>query len=297
MSPTRRNPGPSWGYRFLILADRHVPGAVFRPGLRIGSWVAMALMPKELRCSREYLRALHGREPRHAEIWRHFHAITTSLVRKLVAGEGRLPPFSLADKELGGRFETLARGPRQALFGTFHLGDSDLMGCLLTRLDRPVTMLRMRVENSRDVEELGKRFAGALDIVWVNDPSSLLFELKRLLQEGRSLALQCDRVGHASKLASFRFLGARREFPVTIYHLAALFRLPVVFAFAEPLADGAVSVHSSPVFDPPEGLPKAAFLDAAHHHFQEVLAQVETLLRRRPELWFNFIPLNPVSSP
>ena len=58
----RRNPGPSWGYRFMRLADRALPEALFRPLRRAGTWVAVAAMPRERRCSREYLRAVLGRE-------------------------------------------------------------------------------------------------------------------------------------------------------------------------------------------------------------------------------------------
>ena len=40
-SPPRenRNPGPSWGYRFLRLADRVLPEALFRPLRAAGTWI------------------------------------------------------------------------------------------------------------------------------------------------------------------------------------------------------------------------------------------------------------------
>ena len=54
-------------------------------------------------------------------------------------------------------------------------------------------------------------------------------------------------------------------------------------------------VFSSPVFKPDPVADRATNLTAARSHFQTVLAQLETLVRRHPMLWFNFLPLNPVA--
>ena len=40
-----RNPGPSWGFRFLCICDRILPEFIFRPLRWIGTWVALA--PRE----------------------------------------------------------------------------------------------------------------------------------------------------------------------------------------------------------------------------------------------------------
>jgi hypothetical protein len=53
-------------------------------------------------------------------------------------------------------------------------------------------------------------------------------------------------------------------------------------------------LFASPVFEPDDDS-KAANLRRAHAHFQAFLGRVETLLRRHPELWFNFTPLNPAA--
>ncbi|MEZ0331620.1 MAG: hypothetical protein ACAH07_08860 [Methylophilaceae bacterium] len=39
-----RNPGPSWGYRFLRACDRYLPEILFRPARALGTWVALAFM-------------------------------------------------------------------------------------------------------------------------------------------------------------------------------------------------------------------------------------------------------------
>ena len=288
-----RNPGPSWGYGFLLWAERCWPRWFFRPLLMAGTWVALALMPAQRTHSRAYLAVVLGRPPRLVEQWRHFFAFTEFLMLAFRAGRGA-PLQCTLEPENAAAFETLVRSPRPALFGTFHFGTSDLLGYLLGERGRRVSILRLKVGNSDDTRLLGERFHERVSFLWINDPANLLYDLKAALDAGESLALKCDRLEYSAKSEPFHFLGARRLFPFTIYHLALLFDRPVVFCLAVSGArPEALRVFSSPVFTADPAADRAANLAAARSHFQAVLAQLETLVRRHPMLWFNFLPLNP----
>jgi predicted LPLAT superfamily acyltransferase len=292
-STLRRNLGPSWGCDVLVWAARWSPRWFFRRMLMAGTWVAVALLPVQRRYSRAYLTVALGRPARLADVWRHFLALTEALILQLRAGCGARVDCVLAQPNAAG-FETLVRSARPALFGTFHFGGSDLLGYLLSESGRRVSILRLRVSNSPDTHLLGQRFARRVSFLWVNDPASLLFDLKAALEAGDSLALKCDRLEFSAKTEPFQFLGARRLFPFTIYHLAILFDRPVVFCTA--VADGAkdeLRVFASPVFTPDPAAGRDANTRAARQHFQAVLAQLEALVREHPFLWFNFLPLNP----
>jgi len=286
-----RNPGPSWGYRFLCACDAILPEFVFRPARMLGTWVALANMPAQRVHSRAYLRAVTGREPTLREIFRHFFAFEEFLMLRLriahgLAHRGELAPDATGFRELRASGET-------ALLGTFHVGHSDLTGFLLGPQEgRRVFMVRQRVGNSHDTEVLGSRFGSWVSFIWVNDPSNLLFALKDAIAAGGSVALKCDRLEFSAKTEAFEFLGARRQFPFTIYHLALIFRVPVVLSLGLPAGPGRSTVWSSPLFRP-DGAGKAANLVRARAHFQEFLLRLESLLRDDPWLWFNFTPLNP----
>jgi predicted LPLAT superfamily acyltransferase len=294
--PTPRNPGPPWGFRFLLWAEQWWPRWIFRPVLMAGTWVALAFMPAQRAHSRAYLRVVLGRPPRLIEIWEHFQAFTDFLVLKLRTARG-IPIRCHLEPENREAFEALARSDRPALFGSFHLGWSDLLGYLLSDWDRPVSVLRTRVGNSDDTRLLGARFGGKVSFLWVNDPANFLFELKDALQAGQSLALKCDRLDFSARTEVFEFLGARRVFPFTIYFLAVLFDRPACFCLGLPGAEpDTMRVVASPVFVPDPALDRKANLAAAHAHFQGVLHQLEAVVRRQPELWFNFQALNPVAA-
>ena len=286
-----RNPGPSWGYAFLRNLDRLLPRSLLRALLAVGTWVAVFAMEEQRRHSDAYLATILRRRVRRRDVWRHFYTYVGVLMTRIRAAEtGHHTCIPQPGFE---RFAALMRSGRPALLGTFHFGNSDLLGFLLGTFRRHVHMIRLRLGNSHDTEHLSRTFGEWVTYVWVNQSENLLFALKQAADSGGSIAMMCDRAEHSSKLEILQFLGARRQMPFTIYHLALMFRMPVVFCLSVPDRSGASLLYSSPVFEPDETQSKADNLARARQHFQEVLHQVEMLLQANPYLWFNFIPLNP----
>lgn len=285
-----RNAGPGWGYGFLRFADRVLPARLFDFFLGLGTWVAVATLPVQRRHSRDYLTLILGRPATLREVWRHFFTFMRMFLLRLRLAEGR--PHKCREVSGCEEFTALMASDRPAMLGTFHMGNSDLLGFFFQQFRRRVFMVRLRVGNSPDTDHLTDRFAPWVTFIWVNEAASLLFALKDAAQSGGSIALKCDRIEHAAKLEPFEFLGARRLFPFTIYHLALVFRRPVVFCVSVPGASDESLVHGWPIFEPDDES-KAANLARARAHFQSVLTKVEVLLRANPFLWFNFTRLNP----
>lgn len=290
--PAPRNPGPSWGYRFLRACDRALPEPLFRPLRLLGTAVAMLGMPAQRAHSRAYLEIITGRRTTWRDVLRHFFAFEEFLMLRLRVASGAKHRGILSPDALGFREFLASNSP--ALLGTFHVGHSDLTGFLLGPQERRrVFMVRQRVGNSHDTDILGARFAEWLTFIWVNESENLLFALKDAIASGGSVALKCDRLEFSAKTDVFEFLGARRKFPFTIYHLAQIFDVPVVLSVGFPHARGETIIYSSPRYLP-DTKNKAASLERAHVHFQEFLRFVEAKLREMPEQWFNFLELNPV---
>jgi predicted LPLAT superfamily acyltransferase len=295
-SAVLRTPGPSWGLRFIQLADRVVPEALFRPIRALGAKVAASRMGPQRSHSREYLRVVLGREPVEHEIVSHFAEFEKTLMLKLRVAGGQAHRGTL-----GPGCEDFARfveGPEDALLGSFHFAHSDLIGFLFgAQRDHRVHMVRMRMKNAADVERLGRNYSRWLSFIWVNDHDSLPFALKDAAAAGGSIVMKCDRLGFSCKTEAFRFLGARRLFPFTIYHLALIFDRPVFLCLGVPGEPGETVVHCTPRWRPDPAAPREANLASARAHFQAFLDLVENLLRLNPYWWLNYIPLNPVAAP
>lgn len=289
--PARRNFGPRLD--LMLIPDRILPRAA--DGFLHGFYavVGLVLARRNIRHSREYLKAITGRPATLRDVWRHYSRLIECLHRKLRAGAGEKPDVRVLRTPGVERFEAMARSDEPALFGTFHVGDSDLIGFALSEsYSRRVAMVRLRVGNSSDMDRLARGFDGAVRFIWVNRPDDFLLALKDALTSGESVALQCDRPEHTTRLEPFPFLGARRLFPFSIYHLAVLFGHPVVMSFATT-RKGVTSVNVSDVFRPDASLSREENLAVARAHFAGVLASLESELRRDPTRWFNFTPLNP----
>ncbi|HVU35890.1 MAG TPA: hypothetical protein VHE61_20790 [Opitutaceae bacterium] len=294
-----RNPGPAWGYRFLLTADRLAPRWLLRPLLQAGTWVAVAVMPGQRRNSRAFLSTVLGHPVGIVAVWRHFFAFLDFLLVRIRAAHGAPPPCTVADPDaaVAKAFEGLLESDEPAFFGTFHFGYSELLGFLLGRRNRRVAMIRRRVGNSEDTRWLGREFGEAVSFIWSNEPADLPFQIKAAVESGASVAMQCDRLESSSRSAGFEFLGARRLFPFTIYHLAVLFDRPVAFCIAVPRPSGAIELAPAPIFRPDQAMGREANLNRAREHFQDVLGWLETRVRQDPRLWFNFLPLNPQAPP
>ena len=291
-APHFRIPGPAWSYAFLSILERIVPGWLLRLPVRIGTWVAVACMPEQRAHSLAFLNLVLGRRAGLRDVRRHFATFLDFLFLRLRIANGAAAPCTL-DPEYAEPFDALMQSGEPALFGTFHFGHSDLLGFLLARRGRRVSMVRLRVSNSGDTERLEQRFRNEVKFIWVNDPDNLLFAMRDAIERGDSLAMQCDRL-FSSRTHGFEFLGGRRLFPFAIYHLAILFERPVMFCIGLPTEAGGTRVIASPLFRVDPALGREENLARAREHFQTVLSRLEALVRQHPYHWFNFIPMNPL---
>ncbi len=291
----RRNPGPDWGYAVLRLADRILPEWICRPLRMLGTWVAVAAMPAERKHSRAYLARVLGREPTLRDVFRHFFAFQESLTLKLRVVNGRRHQCDMTPECAG--FPEWLKDGFPVLLGTFHIGVSDLLGFMLGgRHHRKVSIVRLRVGNSEDTTRLGERFREFIHFIWINDPGEMIFALKEAAESSAAIALQCDRVDFTARMEAFEFLGARRLFPFTIYHLAILLGRPVILSVGIQETATRSLLHDSPVFRVEPGESRRETLARARRHFQEFLSRIETLLKTHPYVWFNFTELNPVAT-
>jgi len=270
-----------------------LPRPVFNILVKLGVWVAVLVLREPRRNSRCYLTAILGRPPALGEIWRHYMEFTTMHLLRLRVAAGQI--HHCRSLPGGEEFAALMRSGRPALLGSFHIGDSDLLGFFMSQFGRHVYMVRYRLGDPNFLRQLASQSSAWVTFIWVNEKENLVFALKEAAAAGGSIAMKCDRIGYSAKVETFDFLGARRSFPFTIYHLGILFQLPVTFCVSSPERAGESLVHGFPVFEPDTGS-KASNLQRARTHFQVVLTRVEALLRVNPYLWFNFAPLNPVAT-
>ncbi|MBC2601046.1 hypothetical protein [Puniceicoccus vermicola] len=284
-----RNPGPAGGFRLILFFRRWLPYPIFRLIVLIGTWIAVATLENQRKGSRAYLAMVLDRPPTLRDVYRHFLNFADTLIAVLRTGQGYPHKIRWAEGH-GEEFESILRKQPSVLFGTFHLGHSDLLGYHLGNFGIRVSMVRIRVENSTDTELAAKQFGQSLDFIWVDDPQNVSFAVKSALEEGGSLAIKCDRIEGARKVEKFQFLGKETTFPFTIYYFSRLFERPVLFAFGVPDGSGGSLSYCAPPFYPNAEDSKSQHLARSREHFQDVLLAAEELIREQPFIWHNFHP-------
>jgi predicted LPLAT superfamily acyltransferase len=279
----KRNPGPTGGYHLLLFFHRILPRWLFDALVGIGSFIAMLFMGPQRRASRAYLCLVLPREPTWRDVARHFDNFAQTLLFRLRVGATKDSRLQLPHWN-GEEFMTLVKSGAQILYGSFHIGCSDLLGYALSDGFCPIYMIRLKVANSHDTERFSRTYKG-VTILWMNDPQSVLFGINKAVGEGASIAMQCDRAEFSSRSEEFLFLNRKQKFPFTIYHMSAMYMMPVAFCFA--VYNGVnVETYAPKPFFPVGG--KKEILKAGREHFQQVLRDVETLLAEHPYHWFNF---------
>lgn len=280
----------AWSTAALRGAIRVLPQVVVDFLTGLGVWIAVLALPQPRRNSRSYLTIVLGRPPRLREIWRHYREFTRMHLLRLNVAAGK--PHTCRATPGCDDFSALMTSKRPALLGSFHIGDSDLLGFFLGQFRRHIYMVRFRLGDPNFLRQLATQCSAWVTFIWVNEKGNLLFALKDAVASGGTVAMKCDRVAHSSKLEAFQFLGAQRQFPFTIYHLGMMFQRPVTFCVSIPLGSNESEVRGFPVFEPNSDS-KESNLQRARDHFQSVLSEIEVILRLHPYLWFNFGPLNP----
>ena len=205
------------------------------------------------------------------------------LLLKLRVARG-VPHRGAFDPAFAGDFEAFMRTGQPAFFGTFHFGQSDLLGYLLGHVfRRQVFMVRLQMGNAADTQQLGRLFGEWIKFIWVNKPENSAGSLSEGSPWRQVVRWRCNVTGLSSppRPSTLNLSAPAGCFPLTIYHLALLFDRPVLFCLGLAWLCRAIEtvLHSSKTFVPDRSLSREANLQRAREHFQDMLTHLETLVR------------------
>lgn len=278
----------------------------------------LAFAPRARRASRAYLRRALGREPRLADLYRHFFSFAATIHDRLYLINDRFDLFDIRvvgedvmRAAVGAPDSVLAKPgvragaqrplPAPPLRGTGSAADGQgvfLLGAhlgsfeALRALGRERTGLRvvmvMYEDNARRLNELLAAInpAARQDIVALGRLDSMLAVRDRLA-EGALVGMLGDRTLGDEATHEVGFLGATVRLPLGPLRLAAMLRRPVIFMTGLYLGGNRYRLHFEPLADfsaTPAGGREAAVRAALERY----AARLETHCRNAPYNWFNF---------
>ncbi len=170
-----------------------------------------------------------------------------------------------------------------------HLGNWEVAGQLLNRLNAPVSILMYDEEHQKIKEYLsGVMVKRDFEVIPIKEDGTHLFEIRKALSEGRLIAMHGDRFVEGNDVYRVRFLGKEANFPVGPYHLAAKFNVPLLFVYAVKETRFHYRFHAEPpmMLSCPGNLEKRK--EVIRTVLQKYVSLIEEVVTKYPYQWFNY---------
>ncbi len=281
--------GGLWGYRFFILLLRY-------PGIQFAYFFLHFIVPYFIlfaplgrKAQYWYFRNIHHFSPLKSLrlIHRNFYVFGQVLIDKvaLMASFDQKFTFDFDGEE---HLHQMAAKGGGLLIGA-HMGNWEIAGQLLERIDTKVHVLMLEAEHERIKDMLDAVMTKkTMHIIPIKDDFSHLMAIKEALQQNEIVAMHGDRFLPGSKRLDCPFMGYAASFPTGPFYLAVKFHKPVCFVSAAK----ETNTHYHFFATPPKLPAKAKSIKQRDDLVGELLKQyVDELgktLRKYPEQWFNY---------
>jgi predicted LPLAT superfamily acyltransferase len=289
-SGTGKLRGGRRGIQFFIAALRTLGPRLTYP-LLVPPSIYFAFASPDVPATMDFHRRVLGPQSwwkRRWLIFKHFFSFGQALIDRTAILAGHTKSFSFAfDGEENLR--TAAAAGKGVLLLTAHVGNWEVAGQLLSRLDVPVNVTGF----DKEVPEIRAMLNRAqvrqkFQMIPLTGTATDAIPLVAALRRGEVVAMLGDRA-YGSPTAKVPFLGDMASFPVGAYVLAAIAGSPLVQVFSLRQKGGHYQFYGFPALPPhhPPHHERDAHLRQCAAQFAANLASV---VRRDPLQWYNFFP-------
>jgi predicted LPLAT superfamily acyltransferase len=277
------------GYRFFIFILKY-PGINFAYFfLRFVVLYFVLFVPKARKPIFWYFRnILHFSYSKSVRfVFRNFYVLGQVLLDKVALLAGFANQFTF-DFEGENHIREMAASSGGLLIGA-HMGNWEIAGQLLERIDTPVHIVMVEAEHEKIKSLLDSVMVKKqMDVIVIKDDFSHLFQIKEALQRNELVAIHGDRFLPGSKTLGCSFLGKDADFPTGPFYLAVKYAKPVTFVSAVK----ATKSHYH-FFATPARLYKAENSLKSREAQSRIMLldyvkQLESTVIKHPEQWFNY---------
>jgi predicted LPLAT superfamily acyltransferase len=113
-----------------------------------------------------------------------------------------------------------------------HVGNFEMAGHMLERLDTKVNIIMLDAEHRRIRQYISTFTYKSFHIIPIREDNAHVYEISEALKNREIICLHGDRYMPGSKTLTFKFLGEKTSFPTGPFYLAMKYGVPVSFVFA-----------------------------------------------------------------
>ncbi len=218
----------------------------------------------------------------------HLHQFAHTIVDRLIIGVLGGEAFERVKEEGVEKILEASKSPKGSILLTAHFGSWEIAsGGLQGRIHAPFDIVAFQGEYTAIREVVARSSAKFKpNILMVGRGELAALEILRALRQGHMVALQGDRQMDG-RVAQADFLGAKAEFPVGPFMIAAVSGAPMIATFNYQVGPGqyAFKAYDAKVYQFDRKRPRDAQLQ---EWVQDYARTLEALVKQYPYQWFNF---------
>ena len=185
-------------------------------------------------------------------------------------------------------FYRLLEEEKGFIIASSHIGNFELCGYLLKQEKKRINALAFGGETKEIMKNRAKWFTvNNINVIPVFEDMSHIFALNKALINGEIVSMSCDRNFGGGKSVECDFLSGKVDFPIGTFTLATHFDVSVlsVFVLKESVSNYHVYVKTISLSDDNANVSKR---EKAELLTREFVKELEVMVRKYPEQWFNF---------
>jgi predicted LPLAT superfamily acyltransferase len=282
--------GGTFGYSFFIFLIKHTNRKVTYSFMRIVAFYFFLF--SRSKAIMFYFQTIHGLTGNQlkAAIYKNYVLLGEIIVDKISFMVKPNTKFTFNYEGEDYLRQMAASGKGGMLIGA-HMGNWELAGNLLDRIDVKVNIVLMDVEHEKIKALLEKNnIVRKFNVIPIKDDFSHLSKIKEAFANNEFVVMHGDRFVEGNGVSTANFLGRKATFPTGPLYIASKFGAPVSFVYT--LKEKATHYHfyatEPKIFEYPSNLKTRK--DDIAKMVEAYVSNLEVIVRKYPTQWFNYFP-------
>lgn len=275
--------------------------------MRLGAWLALTLgrrvarwllypvsfyfllfSPAARAASREYLSRIFARPPGFTDVFRHFHAFSTTILDRIFLLNNRYACFDVRVHGEEIVADMMARGEGCFLLGA-HLGNFEIVRSLGRNAQGMAASLVMYEDNAKKLLATARAINPelSLQIIALGKVDTML-KVEAALARGEFVGMLGDRTIENEGTMSCPFLGAQARFPSGPHRIAMMLKRPIVLMFGLFRGGNRYDIYFERLADMQQEMDHVQRDLLLERSVRQYVGRIEHYCRIAPYNWFNF---------
>lgn len=253
-------------------------------------------VPKATRPLKDlYRNRLHYSSKRTKQLIRkNIYVFGQTIIDRIVVMSGLKHRFTV--ERTGGHYlNELADGGEGGIIVSAHIGNYELAGHLLQRLDSVINIVMYDGE-AQQIKEYLDKVTGpkTFNIIFIKEDLSHIYEMSAALRRNELICIHADRYVEGNRTIEHHFLGSPALFPLGPFILASKLKAPVCIVFA--VKKSAFQYH---FYGNQPKKYEGRGSSGAEEMLKDYVQLLEEKVKQYPEQWFNYFDFwaNPETTP